>query len=82
MKLEWLSEDIADENGAMDIVNLSKKTRVHSALDDDELPSVQRQKADDFVGKYSFSQALEFAEGENQKELSTLIETKMKGDLK
>ena len=86
MKLEWLSEDIADENGALDLVKLSEKTRIHNpALDDDEadrkkfveLPSVQ--KADDFVGKYSFSQALEFAEGENQKELSTLIDTKMKG---
>ena len=31
------------------------------------------------MGKYSFSQALEFAEGGNQKELSKIIDDKMKG---
>ena len=56
MKLKWLSEDIADENGTLDLVAISKKTRINNpALDSDELPSVQRQKTDDFVGKYSFS---------------------------
>ena len=81
MKLKWLSEDIAEENGALDLVAISKKTRVdYKPLDDDNerlitLPSVQRP--DEFVGKYSFSQALEFAEGENQNELATIVDTKM-----
>lgn len=56
MKLKWLSEDIADENGTLDLVAISKKTRINNpTLDDDELPAAQRQKTDDFVGKYSFS---------------------------